>query len=110
MIGVEHAVNYWEGLVVSSSETGREFVTASVTDNTFEFDSSFLSSWAASYCCGRKQSRREFHTADHHHRQRFQRGGPWTLRQPAISLDGRQCHHRQRHQTSRSLSTRLKTW
>ena len=47
VIGVGHAVNYWEGLVVSSSEIGREFLTASVTNNAFVFDSSFLSSWSS---------------------------------------------------------------
>jgi hypothetical protein len=53
VIGVAHTVNYWEGLITSSSETGREFLTASVTENTFEFDSSFLSSWASSYVADR---------------------------------------------------------
>ena len=46
MIGVMHGANYWEATVVTTSETGRVFVTATVTGNTFEFDSSFLSSWA----------------------------------------------------------------
>ncbi len=49
LVGVEHAVNYWQALVVSSSETGRVFVTASVESNVFEYDSSFLSAWSASY-------------------------------------------------------------
>jgi hypothetical protein len=49
VIGVQHAANYWGAAVASTSETGRVFVTASVSRNTFEFDSSFLSSWAASY-------------------------------------------------------------
>ncbi len=95
VIGVRHAVNYWEGLVVSSSETGREFLTASVTNNTFEFRLQLSQFMVIFLCCGRKQSRREFDTADRDHRQRFQCGGPWTLWEPAISLDDRQCHHRQ---------------
>jgi hypothetical protein len=49
VIGVQHDLNYWAGFVASESETGREFLTASVTNNTFEFDSSFLSSWSSSY-------------------------------------------------------------
>jgi hypothetical protein len=49
IIGVQHGVNYWEGKVTSASETGRVFFTALVTGNTFEFDSSFLSSWATTY-------------------------------------------------------------
>ena len=53
MIGVQHSVNYWTSQVESSSETGRVFVTASVADNTFEFDSSFLNSWAISYAADR---------------------------------------------------------
>jgi hypothetical protein len=48
-VGVQHYVNYWEALVESSSETGRVFVTASVTDNVFEYDSAFQSAWSASY-------------------------------------------------------------
>jgi hypothetical protein len=48
-IGVQHAVSYWESHVITPSETGRVFLTASVTDNTFEFDSSFLGSWARAY-------------------------------------------------------------
>ena len=47
VIGVQHGVNYWEAQVDSTSETGRVFLTASVTSNMFEYDSSFLSSWAA---------------------------------------------------------------
>jgi len=49
MIGVQHAVNYWQDQVETTSETGRVFVTASVTNNTFEYDSSFLGSWANAY-------------------------------------------------------------
>src|SRR5262249_30617521 len=49
MIGVEHTVNYWESRVTSASESGRVFVTASVTGNTFVFDSGFLAAWASAY-------------------------------------------------------------
>jgi hypothetical protein len=49
LIGVEHSVNYWEALVTSTSVTGRVFVAATVSNNAFEFDSNFLSSWAESY-------------------------------------------------------------
>jgi hypothetical protein len=35
--------------VLSSSETGRVFVTAQVSGNTFEYDASFLAAWASSY-------------------------------------------------------------
>ena len=42
-------MNYWGAFVVSSSETGRVFVTASVTGNVFEYDSTFLSAWSAAY-------------------------------------------------------------
>ncbi len=49
IIGVEHEVNYWESLVTSSSETGRVYVTAAVTDNTFEWDAGFLASWSSEY-------------------------------------------------------------
>jgi hypothetical protein len=48
-LGVEHGVNYWESRVTSASETGRVFVTASVTGNTFEWDSDFLENWASEY-------------------------------------------------------------
>jgi hypothetical protein len=48
IIGVQHAVNYWEAQIGSTSETGRVFLTAAVTSNTFNYDSSFLTSWAAS--------------------------------------------------------------
>ena len=49
VIGVDHGINYWASQVETTSETGRVFLTASVTNNTFEFDSSFLSSWASAY-------------------------------------------------------------
>jgi hypothetical protein len=49
VIGVQHAVNYWVGSITSSSETGRVYLSASVTDNLFEFDPSFLSSRSAAY-------------------------------------------------------------
>ncbi len=45
-IGVEHTVNYWASQVISPSETGRVFLTATVTGNTFEYDSAFLQAWA----------------------------------------------------------------
>jgi hypothetical protein len=48
IIGVQHAVNYWEARVGSTSETGRVVLTASVSGNLFEFDAAFLSAWAAS--------------------------------------------------------------
>jgi hypothetical protein len=46
ILGVQHGVNYWAAQVGSSSETGRVYFTASVTQNTFEWDSSFLSTWS----------------------------------------------------------------
>jgi hypothetical protein len=49
VIGVQHWVDYWRAKVESSSETGRVYVTASVTGNVFEYDSAFLSAWSADY-------------------------------------------------------------
>ncbi len=49
ILGVQHDINYWEGLVGGEPETGRVFLTATVTGNKFEFDTSFLTSWASSY-------------------------------------------------------------
>ena len=49
MIGVQHGVNYWATYVGTTSETGRVFLTATVDNNTFEFDSSWLSTWASAY-------------------------------------------------------------
>ncbi len=46
---VEHTVNYWTSTVTSASEEGRVFVTAAVTGNTFEWDSSFLQAWSSQY-------------------------------------------------------------
>ena len=46
---MQHGVNYWGAQVASSSETGRVFFTGSVTQNTFEWDANFLSSWATAY-------------------------------------------------------------
>ena len=56
-------------IVDSASETGRVFLTASVTDNTFEFDASFLQSLGGRLRRGRKRTRPEFHAADHHDRR-----------------------------------------
>jgi hypothetical protein len=47
ILGVEHGVNYWESRVTSASVTGRVFVTATVVQNTFEWDSGFLQGWAS---------------------------------------------------------------
>jgi len=47
IIGVQHGANYWGAQVGSTSETGRVFLTATVSSNTFEYDAQFLSSWAA---------------------------------------------------------------
>ena len=47
IIGVQHSIDYWAAEVGSASETGRVFLTAAVISNTFQYDSSFLSSWAA---------------------------------------------------------------
>jgi hypothetical protein len=53
VIGVQHAVNYWEARVLTASETGRVYLTAAVTGNAFVYDASFLSAWAASArACG----------------------------------------------------------
>jgi hypothetical protein len=49
VIGVQHGANYWTAQVGSTSETGRVFLTSWVTGNVFEFDASFLGTWAASY-------------------------------------------------------------
>jgi hypothetical protein len=53
VIGVAHGINYWQSQIETPSETGRVFLTAAVTNNTFEFDSSFLSSWATAYVTDR---------------------------------------------------------
>ena len=42
-----HALNYWAGGGFSTLTTGRVYVTASVTSNTFTWDAGFLSTWAA---------------------------------------------------------------
>jgi len=49
VLGVQHDVNYWGTQVGSSSETGRVYFTASVTQNTFAWDTNFLSSWSSAY-------------------------------------------------------------
>ena len=50
IIGVQHGVNYWGSVRrLQLPRPGVCFVTATVIDNTFEFDSSFLGSWAAAY-------------------------------------------------------------
>ena len=81
-IGVQHGANYWGSVPsASASETGRVFLTASVIDNTFEFDSSFLSSWAAAYVADGNDPP-ELHSSDHHDRQRIQRGSARAVRSP----------------------------
>ena len=96
LIGVEHDVNYWAAQVTSASETGRVFVTATVTGNTFEFDAAFLQAWASAVRRRGEQSRRDFHAPDGDHRQRLELRGPRALRQPAVPLDRRRCDLRQR--------------
>ena len=49
VIGVQHSDDYWGAQIGTTSLTGRVFVTATVTGNTFDFDSAFLSSWAINY-------------------------------------------------------------
>ena len=49
IIGVQHGINYWQALVGTTSDTGRVFLSAAVLNNVFEFDASFLSSWADAY-------------------------------------------------------------
>jgi hypothetical protein len=49
VIGVDHGINFQTGQIETAAETGRVFLTAAVIDNTFEFDSSFLNSWANAY-------------------------------------------------------------
>lgn len=49
VVGVQHGENYWAVTVDSASETGRVYFTASVTQNTFEWDASFLSAWGSAY-------------------------------------------------------------
>lgn len=48
-IGVEHGVNYWTSTVGTASDTGRVYVTAAVTGNTFVWDASFLQAWQSQY-------------------------------------------------------------
>jgi len=48
IIGVQHGANYWGAQVGSASETGRVFLTATVSNNKFVHDVNFLNSWAAS--------------------------------------------------------------
>lgn len=48
-IGVNHAVNYWTSTVTTASEEGRVFVSATVVDNTFEWDAAALQAWSAEY-------------------------------------------------------------
>ena len=95
IIGVMHGVNYWGAMVGTDSETGRVFVTATVTGNTFEFDSSFLSSWAAASAADQKQTHRKYHSTDNHDWERLHRRRGRTLRQPTVSLDRRQRVDRQ---------------
>jgi hypothetical protein len=47
IIGVQHTINYWVAQVYSSSETGRVFLTATVSANSFEYHASFLTGWAS---------------------------------------------------------------
>ena len=46
VLGTLHWLNYWEVQVGTNSETGRVFLTATVSDNVFTFDSAFLSWWS----------------------------------------------------------------
>ncbi len=48
-VGVEHGVNYWTSTVGTAGDTGREYVTASITENTFVWDASFLQAWQNPY-------------------------------------------------------------
>ena len=49
LIGVQHSEDYWGAEIGSTSLTGRVFITASVIDNTFKFDTAFLISWTGDY-------------------------------------------------------------
>ena len=96
VVGVQHFLNYWEARVESSSETGRVFVTASVTGNVFEYDAAFLSCVVGVLCFLRQQSRRDVDAAAGDDRKRLEPAGSGPLRQPALSLDCRRGRHRQR--------------
>ncbi len=46
VLGTLHWLNYWEARVGTNSETGRVFLTATVSDNVFTYDSAFLNWWS----------------------------------------------------------------
>ncbi len=96
LIGVGHGDNYWAAQVGSTSETGRVFLTATVTGNTFEYDASFLQAWASAYLADGNDPARDLHAADRDHRQRLERRGTRALRQPTVPLDRRRRVDRQR--------------
>ena len=108
-IGVEHNVNYWASQVTSTSLTGRVFVSATVTGNTFEFDSAFLQAWASAVRRRGQRPRAVLDAPDHHDRQRLELRGPRARRQPAIPLDRRRCDDPLRQRPARSSSTRPRT-
>ena len=95
MVGVQHDVNYWQAEVETDSETGRVFLTASVRATSSSMIR--LSFRVVGVVCFlRQQSRADVDAADGDDRQRLEPAGSRPLRQPAISLDGRRRHHRQR--------------
>ena len=55
MIGVQHSLNYWGAVVGTASETGRVFVTASVTRNTFQYDPELPQLVGGCLCCRRQR-------------------------------------------------------
>ena len=95
-IGVMHGANYWAATVVTASDTGRVYVTATVTGNTFEFDSSFLSSWATASVADRNNPAENTTPPTITVGSSFTAEGGGTIRQSSISLDSRQRLDRQR--------------
>ena len=90
-IGVHHAANYWGTTVFSASETGRVFLTASVTGNTFEFDTSFLASWATAYLADGNEPGQNSTPPTITIGDGFSAEAPVRIGYSAISLDRRQC-------------------
>ena len=71
------------------ASTGRVYVSATVTSNTFEFDSSFLQAWAPPVRRAGQRPVGDLDAPDHHDRQRLELRGPRALCRPAVPLDRR---------------------
>ncbi len=96
VIGVQHAVNYWVAQVGSASETGRVYLTASVSNNRFEFDAAFLGTWAAAYAQDGNDPSQNSTPPTLTIGSGWSARGPRPIRQPALPLDRRQRHDRKR--------------